>query len=372
MYIKRIVLENFQSFEKADFNLSPNLNILVGISNVGKSSVARALSLILFNQWDKSWVKFGAKSCRVTITTNTGISVIREKGEKVNKYILFYEGASATTYESFGTTVPEPIQQALKIHTVPIDTTDTLNLNLVGQMDALFLLSQTGSYRAKVLGKLSGATYLDHAIRKLNNDKRQATAEKDGKSKEITDLQKEVDKFGAIEAYAETISALESTLTSLTRSQERVESIRNLLERVKDLRDSWTRANQKDEILGTLELNSISALSGKVDNIKAISNLLTKVHNFKRDYLQEDKLQELLKPIDSSGITVLADRVSKLKTLKDLHARVSKNSTDLENKAGELQNITQQHGEADGQYKEMLRKNGICPFCNQPTNVCVQ
>jgi exonuclease SbcC len=145
MYIKRIILENFQAFEKAEFNLSPNLNVLVGVSNVGKSSVARALSLILFNQWDKSWVKFGAKHCRVTIMTDTGISVIREKGEKVNKYILFFDGASATTYEAFGTTVPEPIQQALKIHEVQIDTTDTLNLNLANQMDSLFLLSQTGN-----------------------------------------------------------------------------------------------------------------------------------------------------------------------------------------------------------------------------------
>src|SRR5690348_14801743 len=168
MYITKVVLENFQAFERGEFNLSPNLNILVGISNVGKSSVARALSLVLFNQWDKSWCRFGAKFCRVTLAMSTGGEVVREKGEKINRYILRLPGQSEQLFESFGTNVPEQIQQALKIHTVQIDTTDTLNLNLAGQMDSLFLLSQTGSYRAKVLGKLSGATYLDHAIRELN------------------------------------------------------------------------------------------------------------------------------------------------------------------------------------------------------------
>ncbi len=85
MFLSKIVLEDFQAFEKGEFVLSPNLNILVGVSNVGKSSVARALSLILFNKWDKSWCRFGAKYCRVTIQTDTGIEVVREKGEKINR-----------------------------------------------------------------------------------------------------------------------------------------------------------------------------------------------------------------------------------------------------------------------------------------------
>lgn len=114
MYISKIVLENFQAFDKGEFILSPNLNILVGVSNVGKSSVARALSLVLFNQWDKSWCRFGTKYCRVSILTDTGIEVIREKGEKINRYILRLPSQPEQLFESFGTTVPEQVQQALK------------------------------------------------------------------------------------------------------------------------------------------------------------------------------------------------------------------------------------------------------------------
>src|SRR5579871_3585861 len=107
MYLTKIVLENFQGFERGEFNLSPNLNILVGVSNVGKSSVARALSLTLYNQWDKSWVRHGAKYCRITLETSTGITVVREKGDKVNKYILRSPDSPEQIFESFGTNTPE-------------------------------------------------------------------------------------------------------------------------------------------------------------------------------------------------------------------------------------------------------------------------
>ena len=367
MYLSKVVLENFQAFEKGEFNLSPNLNILIGVTNVGKSSVARALSLILFNQWDKSWVRFGAKFCRITLLTNTGIEVIRDKGDKVNRYVLRLPGQPEQVFESFGTSVPEQIQLALRINAVQIDTVDTLNLNLAGQMDALFLLSQTGSYRAKVLGKLSGATYLDHAIRKLNNDKRQVTAAKEHEGEEITKFQKEVDKLTAIEAYSSHISVFDTTLSSIRCSQARIERIQNLLERVNALRDSWTRINQKGEILGALELNSINALSSKVDNIKVMNSLFTKVQNFKKDYVKVDKLQELLKPVDSSGITILAERVSKLKVLKDLSARVLKNSLTMTSISTALKDTTSQHEDALKQYNDKLRDAGVCPLCNRST-----
>ncbi len=372
MYFTKIVLENFQAFEKGEFNLSPNLNILVGVTNVGKSSVARALSLVLFNQWDKSWCKFGAKYCRITLETSTGIMVVREKGEKINRYILRLPNQPEQLFEAFGTGVPEQVQQALRIQAVQVDTTDTLNLNLAGQMDSLFLLSQTGSYRAKVLGKLSGASYLDFAIRELNKDKRQITAEKNLKDLEIIELQTQVDKLSAIEAYSITITDLEAKLASLIVAEQRVERIRSLFERVKVLKAAWLRETKKQELLGPLDLTSIDQLAHKVDNIKALSLLFSRFTAFQSVFKQQNKLQQLLKPVDISAIPVLADRVSTLKKVKDLAVKVNKNQRELVSKTDELQQVVQQHKEAAKQYGDMLQAAGVCPICNRSTvDTCV-
>jgi len=368
MFIKQVILENFQSYEKGIFNLDPCLNIIVGISNVGKSSLSRALGFILFGQpWDKSWVRFGAKYCRVIIQTDTGIEVIREKGDKVNRYILKLSNQPEQLFESFGTAVPEQVQQALKIHEVQIDTTDKLNLNLAGQMDALFLLSQTGSYRAKVLGKLSGATYLDHAIRELNKDKRQITAEKNLKDLEIVELQAQMDKLAVIESYTSVIAELESKLALLAAAEQRLERIRSLFERVKVLKAAWLREFKKSELLGPLDLTSIAQLTQRVDKIKALSSLSNKIVNLRLSLEKQNKLQQLLQPVDISAIPVLVERVSTLKKTKDLAAKVSKNQRELVSKADELQQVEQQHREAAKQYGEMLQAVGVCPICNRST-----
>ena len=373
MYISKIVLENFQAFDKGEFVLSPNLNILVGVSNVGKSSVARALSLVLFNQWDKSWCRFGAKYCRVSILTDTGIEVIREKGEKVNRYILRLPSQPEQLFESFGTTVPEQVQQALHIHEVQVDTTDKLNLNLAGQMDALFLLSQTGSYRAKVLGKLSGATYLDHAIRELNRDKRQVTAEKNSKDLEIVELQTQITKLEAIESYSSVIAELESNLAALALAEQRVERIRSLFERVKVLKAAWLREYKKSDILGPLDLSSIEQLAQRVDKIKALSSLWNRIVKFKVTFTKQSKLQELLEPVDISIIPVLVEKVSSLKKIKDLAAKLSRNQCELVSKADELAQVEKQHKEAVQRYGDMLQAAGVCPICNRSTvDSCVQ
>ncbi len=373
MYITKIVLENFQGFERGEFTLSPNLNILVGVSNVGKSSVARALSLVLYNQWDKSWCRFGAKYCRITLETNTGVVVIREKGDKVNRYILRLPSQPEQLFESFGTSTPEQVQQALKIYEVQIDTTDKLNLNLAGQMDALFLLSQTGSYRAKVLGKLSGATYLDHAIRSLNTDKRRITAEKDQEDLAIVELQAQVDKFSALESFSETIANLEARLISLAAAEQRVEQIRSLLERVKVLKGSWTQEHTKFELLGAFDLTAIEKLIPKVDKIKAISLLLSKVVNFKQALLRQTKLNELLNPIDLSGIDRLAAKVVNLKIIRVLADHFNCHKMQATKITKDLEQVEQQYQETTKKYIELLRENGVCPTCNQVTNhLCVQ
>jgi exonuclease SbcC len=373
MYIKKIVLENFQAFERGEFELSPHLNILVGVSNVGKSSVARALSLVLYNQWDKSWVRFGTKSCRITLETSTGITVVREKGDKLNRYILRLPNSPEQVFDSFGTTTPEQIQQALKIHEVQIDTTDKLNLNLAGQMDALFLLSQTGSYRAKVLGKLSGVTYLDHAIRGLNKSKRETTAEKDREDEKILGLQAQVDKFSALEAFSEPIAALESRLSSLVRSQERIDRIRLLLERVNAFKDDMAREQQKAAFLTPLDLTRLEKLPARVDKIKAVRSLLSTADNFKQTFTRETKLNEILTPVNLSGIDKLAGKSSNTKIIKTLFDReISCNAQQLRF-TGESERIDTQLQAATARYTEILRENKVCPTCNQATeHLCVQ
>jgi exonuclease SbcC len=270
-------------------------------------------------------------------------------------------------FESFGITTPEAVQQALRIHEVQIDSTDSLNLQLAGQMDSLFLLSQTGSYRAKVLGKLSGAAYLDAAIREINKDKRQLTAEKQSKELELVDLQAQIDKLAAIEGFREQISTIEQKLASLALAEQRVSHIAELFRRVTVLKQAWTRETAIQEVLAQLDLNLIPQLAQRVDKIKQLVTFCAKMNAHEGISNTQKLIKELLTPVDISVIPVLAEKASSLKRVKDLSVRISRNQKELLGKTEELGQVEQKYNEAKEQYSEMLRENKVCPVCNQST-----
>ena len=414
MFLKTLTLEDFQSHEKSVFNFDKGLNILTGLSNAGKSSISRALQFILMGSpWDKSWVRFGTKYCKITLETDTGIIVLREKGDKVNKYTLILPNQSPQVFESFGVHPPEAVQQALRIHEVQIDAAESLNLNVALQHDNLFLLSSVPSLRARILGKLSGATFLDHAIRELNKDKRQTTAEKGSKELEVVDLNNQIDKLAPIEAFSSSISDIESRLVALSTQEIRLQAVRSLFERVTRLKSAWIVETEKEALLSNIDLSNIGILVQRVDKIKALSSLKDrfvnhdytyknilkqtellnkldldsisqlepKVNRVKKLVILKDKynawqgiyktqnlINNLLTPVDISVIPVLAEKASNLKRVKDLSVRISRNQKELLGKTEELKQVEQRYNEAKEQYSTLLRDNKVCPICGTSTS----
>ena len=65
--IKRVTLYNFESHEDTTITFNENLNLIVGISNSGKSSLIRAMGVVVNNNWTKDMVRTGCDFCRVTL-----------------------------------------------------------------------------------------------------------------------------------------------------------------------------------------------------------------------------------------------------------------------------------------------------------------
>jgi hypothetical protein len=343
---------------------------------------------------------------------DTGVVVERHKGEGLNRYILTLPGQKPETFDDFRIDVPEAIQQALKIYEVQIDAKEFLNLNVALQHDNLFLLSSVPSLRARILGKLSGATILDAAIRELNKDKRQTTAEKGSKELEVVDLNSQIDKLAPIEAFSSQISDIEAGLTSLALAEQRVARIAELFRRVTLLKGAWQRETAIEALLGQVEvgkivqleqkfaklsslslllskftefqavcehqiklhallaqidLDSIGQLEPKVNRVKKLVMLNDKYNAWQGMYSKQSLINNLLTPVDISVIPVLAEKASNLKRVKDLSVRIGKNQKELISKTDELGRVEQQYQEAKEQYSEMLRLNKVCPVCNQET-----
>jgi exonuclease SbcC len=93
--LTRLSLRNFQAHARLDIDLDPLATVLVGESDVGKSSVLRALRWLCLNQPSgDAFVRHGAKGCRVTLEVD-GHEVTRKRSTKENSYQLDGGGYAA-------------------------------------------------------------------------------------------------------------------------------------------------------------------------------------------------------------------------------------------------------------------------------------
>ena len=284
MWIRQLRLENFQSHKETVMNFHPNFNTIVGTGNSGKSAIVRALSFILFGQWEGSWIRNGAASCTIALVMDNGVEVIREKGAKVNKYILKVPGAPDQTYENFGTHVPEEIEKVIHIFKAQIGDKEELNLNLSSQLDNLFLLSNTGSYRAKVMGKLSKAHYIDYALRELNKDKKRLSGEKTLLEETIESLEKEVELYKGVDEQKNLLDFVRERLDRLADMEHKLDKLRDLSRRVSSWKVSYTRELAAAENLKTVVVQDTDNLTTQYDRLKRLRSLNDSVKKFKQVY----------------------------------------------------------------------------------------
>lgn len=327
MIIKTLELINFQSHTHTTLNFHPNFNCLVGVGNSGKTSIIRALSLLLYGQWDSSWVQHGHNFCRVSLTTDTDIQVIREKGTSVNRYIVKSPGIPDQTYENFGVQVPSEVSLILQIFKVQLDATETINLNLASQMDPLFLLTKSGSVKAKIFGKLTGSHLLDAVLKQINNDKKNLSSEKKVKSDDVVNLKEQLKQYSNIGELKIQLDNIGLQIQQTTKTQATLERVKTLQSRIHDWKKQYNIECDNEAKLCGFDVENLDELTSKVNLLSKIKTLQTKMYRADSD--------------------VILKRTEEVNITKLLNSKVQ-------------------------EYVTLIKNNNVCPTCyNSVSNECI-
>jgi exonuclease SbcC len=290
MIIRTVQLKNFQGYADETITLHPHFNVFIGTGHAGKSSIIRALSFILYGIWNSKWVRWNEDFAEVSLTTDDGYKVVRQKGEKTNKYVLTTPEGKSQTYENFGKNVPEEIESVLKIFRADIGGKEELLLNLSAQHDPLFLLSQPGSFKAKVLGKLSGGHFLDYALKEINKDKKNLSGEKHLKEMEIVEIEKQLVSYRELENEKKLIDDIGIRISQTEQRMRYVEQLRKLFDRVKAWKEHYLQEIEEEKNLSAFSEDITKNLFTQVDkvkNLKAIKDKLGKLDSLIQD-IQKD------------------------------------------------------------------------------------
>lgn len=148
--LAQVVIQNFQSLESAVLDLAP-LTVFVGKGDSGKSAILRALRAALFNDGGDEYVRHGTDQATVALAFADGNILIWDKPRgKGASYNL-----NGQSFTKLAGQVPEEIVAATGFREIEIDSGTTISPQIHDQFDQPFVMFESGSKIARILGSLT-------------------------------------------------------------------------------------------------------------------------------------------------------------------------------------------------------------------------
>lgn len=347
IYIKKVILENFQSHKYTELEFDKNLNVIVGPSDQGKSAIIRGIKWALYNEpTGDFFIREGETECSVTIVFSNNIKLKRYRSKTKNYYYLYDNNGEEIIFEGFGTKVPQEIIDKISFRKVLLDENNSNSINIGEQLESPFLLSEKSSTRANAIGRLVGVHIVDDALRDTLKDIRNLNIKKrnheDNLEKLYTNLAQYdyLDNLIAIsnrlKAIKEEIYGKQSKLSNLTQKLELLSKIKNEIELLNRYLAKFDNLDKLTDISQQLDdrINNFYYIYKKyetynivIKNIEYNKNLLTILKDLNKVEYNLEKLN------------VLSYKITKLINLSSKYSLVKENIMLNNNILNSLKNI---------------------------------
>lgn len=226
MKIQEVTIEGYQSHTNSTFRLSPGLTVITGPSDAGKTAIIRALRWFAFNEPtgeaflhtirnpDGS-VKEAVDQVKVSVTFDNGITITKTRRKGKTTYT---HSAFPTAWEK--AEIPPEIKETLGLVKQQYGDFETC-LNFAFQLDAPFMLSESASVGAKVLGKLAGTEIVDKSISEVNKKTHQTRSEISYADKQIGEIDVSLTEYFDLDRFDAELKIAEAAFTKLKEDQSR-------------------------------------------------------------------------------------------------------------------------------------------------------
>lgn len=334
---------NFQNIEHLKLDIS-GFCVLVGESNIGKSSVCRALRCVAENTPASSFIRKGKNETKVRVTLpalRKQIEWIRSSSSPIYKlHELDDQGhiVKTQTFEKFGHDFPEPIKNLKFLRMMTPEIASLIGFS--AQHRYFFLLEDSGNL-VKLAGELRSIANLNKSLTQARANRKKANDEYKFHDRRLLELRPQREKLKGSESLVSDVTVIESKLQVLHSSQNRSQQLIGirtssnnlqksindnlmLLDRLKTVSDlnplfdevltkQGKLQNTKSKLLQLKQLKTkLDSLNQRLGNIRPIIESLQILQNIDLGGLQE-ALQKIkpLRPI-LQQLTLIRDRYRKI------------------------------------------------------------
>jgi len=277
--ITDIEISGFQGHKDSSLSLGPTVNVIVGQSDSGKSSIIRALTWILKNRPSGDSFRNAELSKKDLVTGSIGFDddswIIRQKGNKINQYEV---SPNNKVLKALRTDVPKEVSEISKIQDV--------NIQSQHPSDQYFMLTESPGQVAKEFNKVVGLTIMDEALLKINSTVRSTKQRCDLTNESIASHEIKIKDLSWTEQAKITLDELtkdqkeivhlehrSNELFILIKKYEEVENLFIELEHLNQAKEDFIQLSKKSDWVNE-NIKKLNSLYELQNNVKFIDTQL--------------------------------------------------------------------------------------------------
>ncbi len=308
--LQRIKINNFQSLHDVDIEFG-KFTVIVGASSSGKSAFTRALKAVASNALNSDYITQGTKHSAVSVTTDKGTVTIERNAGGSSAYKVNPVGGKESSFTKLNRQVPSEVTEVLGLSA---HTQEVASINFASQFDPPYLLKESSSNVARILGELTNVSTIFAAVKEANRKVKNASGVLNLRKKDMEKVVAQITNYTDVGNQARLVTEAEQHMSKAKALTAEADRLRSLLS---------TYEQASDRLSAIKQIDVVPDLSSA---IKAQQNL--------------DRLVDLLRQVKVANSNIK-----------------SATSSDLEAQSAILS--------AENDLHRALQAIGQCPLCNQ-------
>ena len=271
----QVQIKDYQILKNVSLEFIPGLNVIIGPSNNGKSSILKAIKALVFTVPGTTPIRSGQSNYTVGIQYN-GHIVILQKGLKESVYMVDKE-----KYSKFGQTTPEIVSNSLNIKELLLNGNKE-QLNFWDQMNYPFLLDKSSVETFRFIIDSGENDKLSEALKTMVSDRQGLNKSIDILQGSINSVDLEIEEYNKELEEAKPI--IEASL-GIIFLQSQVSKF-NLLKDLKIKRDKLLKDKEANKVEYGKVLTNYTVLkalntsiNSLINKINILQNYFIKLHN---------------------------------------------------------------------------------------------
>jgi exonuclease SbcC len=344
--IQTVILNNVQIHKHLELNFSKGVNVLIGPTDSGKSTVIRALNLALNNLprgGEKIYLTDGAED-------PLEIILIDDKGNSIRRMSRTYWVNEGNPLSAFNQDKPEAVAEIIRVNEV----------NFQLQIAPHFLILETGGNAAKILNSVTGME--DQMLLLAEIKSRMILTRKNH-----IDLANEKQQVGLIVNQLSTVPIFIQRFNSIVEQQATLQVTSKWIDELdKCVSEAHALSYTFNSLafLDDLELKftKIFAMALADSELsKSIESLTQMIHQINHG---EKLLASYLKLGGTEQhVSTLHKLATELKSMEDRIAKLTLTLHNIKSKEQTSQNLDFEIDEYQMKFDDLMIEAGACPLC---------